>query len=184
MGINRTPYFGIATPDGGEALRSLPAALAEMAQTTEDALRAAGVMPNTPRWIPYTPVITGLTLGNGTVRAGYTRAGNLIHWRARIICGSTTVVDQDLRISLPVAADNTVFMDYSMPMGVCQYVDETGGSNAGRFMGVVIAFSPTMALLRQTAAGSNLIETVRSNSPFTWATNDAIALSITYAAGS
>ena len=41
-------------------------------------------------WIPYTPTITGLTLGNGVASGWFRRDGTLLHVSFRVTAGTTT----------------------------------------------------------------------------------------------
>lgn len=54
-------------------------------------------------WTAYTPALTGITLGNGTITGRYAAAGKLILWSAKLTLGTTSSVTGNLTIGLPVA---------------------------------------------------------------------------------
>lgn len=52
-------------------------------------------------WTSYTPTLTGMSLGNGTMSARYIQAGHTLFLRVRIAAGTTTTYSGSVTISLP-----------------------------------------------------------------------------------
>jgi hypothetical protein len=77
-------------------------------------VRAADVVD--PSWIPFTPSLTNVTVGDGTLTGRYQRrAGNEIVAEYRLVSGATTNITGTIGVNLPVNVDNSV--DYGMPYG-------------------------------------------------------------------
>lgn len=134
---------------------------AELKEIT-DALTAI-----TGPWAAYTPVLTNLTLGNGTLVAQYTQAGKLVHFRWKLTRGSTTSFTGAISVGLPVPALDSNWL------GVA-YLFQTGTS-ANRTPGVVVGGITTNEV-RGAASGIN------ATTPWTWTTGDTIQASGTYEA--
>jgi hypothetical protein len=131
-------------------------------------------------WIPWTPALTNLTLGNGVVTAKYQRIGRTIIYRFKFKLGSTSAVGTDPKFSLPVAPhaeyvsqeDNAIGSGMMLDTGTQLYpaiLRYEGGSNVTLF---VFSVGGTYANLGQVTA----------TIPFTWTTNDAISISGIYEA--
>jgi hypothetical protein len=59
-------------------------------------------------WVSYTPTLTNLTLGNGTLTSFYNNDGKTVNYAWYIKWGSTTSGSGNFTISIPVAADTTL----------------------------------------------------------------------------
>lgn len=57
-------------------------------------------------WVPYTPTLTNITLGNGTVIAEYCQQGDEVGVSFLLTFGSTTSVTSTPQFSFPVAPRN------------------------------------------------------------------------------
>lgn len=55
-------------------------------------------------WDAYTPTLTNITLGNGTVAGRYLRVGKTVDVAITLTVGSTTSASGQLQFSVPVAA--------------------------------------------------------------------------------
>lgn len=89
-------------------------------------------------WTSYTPTLTGMSLGNGTVSARYILAGHTLFLRIRIAAGTTTTFSGSVTISLPSGV--TTVSDEQEILG--KYFT-SGGSNFTGF-GYVPASSSTV----------------------------------------
>lgn len=121
-------------------------------------------------WTARTPTATGLTIGNGTITARWSRVGRRIHERGSIVLGSTSSVTGTLFVALPTAAQAA---DQG-PLGGTLLSD----SSAGALQNAQALLSGTGNLVLLTAAGSY----VNASAPWAWATGDAIRWAITYEA--
>ena len=95
--------------------------------TSENAyfVRSAGVWSHlitAGAWIPYTPSLAGVTLGNGSVEGRYQIVGKTVHFTARLLIGSTTVFTANLQVGVPIPArtvNHGVFAGYrGSPNGI------------------------------------------------------------------
>lgn len=128
-------------------------------------------------WRSYTPTLTNITLGNGSVAAAYTQIGKTISFRILITFGSTSAMGSSPFISLPVNAAAAYASGFSS-VGVCDCL------NAG-----VAAFGGQCRLDTGTdiypypanGAGGQLVA-LSSTVPFTWGTGDQLTLTGTYEA--
>ena len=55
-------------------------------------------------WQDYTPANTGLTIGNGSIDARYTRQGKTVSFFIQVNAGSTSNITTTLKLGLPVTA--------------------------------------------------------------------------------
>lgn len=126
-------------------------------------------------WSTWSPSYSNLTIGNGTVDARYIRIGDTVHASFDFVLGSTSSVGTNAGISLPVTAENG-----AMAVGQCRLTD-SGTASYGGFVnlnGTTQMLPQVMVTSGSYSRNVNLTPTV----PFTWTTNDAIRLSITYEA--
>ena len=123
-------------------------------------------------WTAYTPVRNGITVGNGTEIARRTRLGNTVILTYQFTLGSTSAIGGDAGIQLPIFPINrangvVTFLD----AGTQTYhgtVDYNPGNGYAYF--VVGNSSGTYTASSYTTSGI----------PFTWTTNDAILMTMTY----
>lgn len=128
-------------------------------------------------WAAYTPTTSGITVGNGTLQARYAQIGKTVFLEILFTLGSTSAVTGTPNFSIPVTAkvssytlNGTVSLgDY----GAATYVGLAGNPTGS---GVYIAAFNT--------AGSWGVEagSISATVPFTWTTNDYIAVKMTYEA--
>ena len=139
--------------------------------TSSEWRRVAGAWVNlgSGLWTAYTPAITGLTLGNGTVVARYLRTGNTINVHVTITIGSTTTMGSPV-VSLPATS-------LTESGGLATFVDQ--GST--RYNGICrIAQNDFILYAINPSTGGVAI--VSSTTPFDWVAGDAIFVDATYEA--
>jgi hypothetical protein len=128
----------------------------------------------------YTPTLTNITIGNGTITAYYCRVNDFVHAIGKILFGSTTVVTgANINATLPVNADTS---PTNVPWGWVSFVDQSAGSivqgtNSLSGSGDRAWFQVLVAT-GSYATMSNISATV----PFTWADTDYISFNICYKA--
>lgn len=129
-------------------------------------------------WQSWTPTLTNLTIGNGTLTCAYTQVGKTVIGRFTVLFGTTTSMGTIPTFSLPVTASSTTFT------GGCQGMVMLKDANAGSFLGVLFATSTTVMAIYAYNASSTyaLTANITSTVPFTWATNDYIAGMFSYEA--
>lgn len=120
----------------------------------------------------YTPTLTGITLGNGTLTAKYLQAGKLVIGHVTFLAGSTTTYSAtNLGFSLPVAFSTALVGTSSIGNG---HVDN--GAGASRRL-VMVGPSGT-----QTANFLYEGGTVTDTTPFAFGTSSRIGFQFTYEA--
>jgi hypothetical protein len=128
----------------------------------------------------YTPTLTNITIGNGTITAKYCRVNDFVHAIGKILFGSTTVVTgANINATLPVNADTS---PTNVPWGWVSFIDQSAGSivqgtNSLSGSGDRAWFQVLVAT-GSYATMSNISATV----PFTWADTDYISFNIYYKA--
>lgn len=141
-----------------------------------------GVVAN-EAWSSWTPTLTNLTLGSGTVTAVYQRVGRTIHFRFSFLLGSDSAVGETPTFSLPVAvaASYTVGNQGDF-VGRGAHIDQ---GTANYDAAGLLTDTTTLRLLRADASGaSSAWGAISSTVPFTWASTDRIFISGTYEAAS
>ncbi len=134
-----------------------------------------GVASLTPA--SYSPTLTDITIGNGSVTGSFVQIGKIVHWQALITFGSTTTIGAAPRISVPTAASVSV---YGPVMSTHSYaVDASSGTSY--FIGMV-GTSTTDVLIVTFGSTSALSgnQPIATTVPFTWAVGDAIQLGGVY----
>lgn len=126
-------------------------------------------------WTTWSPTLTNLSLGNGTLIAKYWRSGRTVGVRLRFTLGSTSTVGTQPTFSLPVN-------------GAADYVSEWVIGNATLIDNGVKAWSGYVQMTGANSAliraddGAGAFTTVTATVPFTWATGDYFMLTATYEA--
>ncbi len=160
--------FRVYDANGNQKVSVLPLPLAI-------ANGGTGVASLTPA--SYTPTLTNITIGNGSVSASYLQMGKVVYWQALITFGSTTSLGALPRISVPVAASVS---SYGPVMSTHSYaVDASSGSS---YYMDVVGTSTTDVLLVTFGSTSALSgnQPISNTVPFTWATSDTIQVGGVY----
>jgi hypothetical protein len=137
-------------------------------------------------WTSYTPTLTNITLGNGTMTSFYNNDGKTVNYAFYIKWGSTTSGAGNYSFSIPVAADttlgdNAVIGTQANGSGVLW-----DNSASGPYVAQVMLTSSTTCRLFSFDLGTFPAgasqQRASTTTPFTWATNDIIIGFITYKA--
>jgi hypothetical protein len=126
-------------------------------------------------WVSYTPSFNGLTVGNGTLSAAYTRVGDLVTVSVRFAFGSTSAITGAVYVALPI----TAAMDY-------EYCGQAAlwnlGGAAGLFPGLVWAVEPGRFVIAATESSGTYTKSadLSATVPFTWATGNYLRLYFSY----
>lgn len=138
-------------------------------------------------WASYTPVLTNITTGNGTLVASYVQIGKTVSAKGVFTMGSTSSVAGAIAIALPVTASSTAMSANGSIIGAGVAVD------TGIFaypLDAIYSSTTTMVLnARITVSGTNPVyQDVNSNReisntvPITFATGDSFTWNVTYEA--
>ncbi len=136
-------------------------------------LAVGGKITGNP-WAFYVPILSGITLGNGTLTARWNRTGRTIRASGQITLGTSSIVTGNVVVSLPVAVAgtyNSIFA--SLGTGLA---NDTGMSTEIVFP--TIASATTFYLRR--ASGAALGPGV----PFVWNNGDVMTWNVAYEAAS
>ena len=124
-------------------------------------------------WTTYTPTVTNLTVGNGTLNARYCKIGKLVTVYLGFTMGSTSVMGAAPSLTLPInAATNNVdfqFVGNILDSGTQLYNGIIQVNNSIAYPNVAIAF------LTYVQPSS-----VLSTAPMTWTTNDGFQFVFSY----
>jgi hypothetical protein len=127
--------------------------------------------------VSFTPSLLGITLGNGTASATYTRSNQQIHLQVIIAFGSTTSVTGTMGIILPVLGTTA---EVNCPIGVARMLDNGVGYFAGH---MYLAATNTVYLTALGVAGTYATDIFSSSTvPMTWTVNDQLGFAINYTA--
>lgn len=118
-------------------------------------IRTGQIKDDSEAWSTWVPTYTNFSLGNGTVSARYKRIGTLVHFRIRIVFGSTTAFtggNNDMIISLPVASVSTGYTQYNSILGSGII------SQSGNYLAALGWFSTTEAIVYNFLANSTYVQ--------------------------
>lgn len=121
------------------------------------------------------PILGGITAGNGTTTAQYLTAGSLTYCIFRFVLGTTSSVTGSISLDLPV--DASFSYAASMDIGIAYDVSATTGYPVS-----IETTGSTSVILRvwNTASTFATNAALSSTVPFTWATSDVLAVSFWY----
>lgn len=163
-----------AVPSGAVALAQVSVAAGLSSGITAGMITDRRVMSH--GWISHTPVIPGVTIGNGSISARYKRTGNIVRYQGKVTLGSTSVLSQ-ASARLPVTPHASAD---GIP-GSAVYFDASAGR---RYVGVceVDTSAPATLYFVQQTAGTGGTGDVGSLDPFSWANGDYYAWDVEYEA--
>lgn len=144
----------------------------------KDNLNAISPLSVGPAWTTWTPTLTNMTLGNGTVTARYTQIGKTVTGWFVFVLGSTSTMGSGPTFSTPVNIGASLTSNTLVPIGRVKILD----SGTQQFFG---ACNPntatTIALTVESTSGTyNIDAAITATIPMTWAVNDAIACFFQY----
>jgi hypothetical protein len=180
----------IARVDGAPDVNDLPTRLQfsttpDGASTPTERLRIdnAGLITGTGTslgaWTAYTPTLggTGWAIGDGTATGAYCQVGKIVHFRVRIVTGSTTTYGSaSPTITTPTSAGGTASNLANTVTAILRDVSAGAVYQAAVFPFATTASTITLAVL----GSSGLQGTINATTPFTWETSDQIIISGTY----
>lgn len=123
-------------------------------------------------WQSYTPTITGITIGNGTVVGRYYRQRDTVLMEVLVTLGSTSAVTGAVTVSFPVTAARSKHVGSAVaaPAGAANYT----------LTPMAASSSTAVSVLVQGTGG--LLSSISSTSPATWATDGWLLVRVNYEA--
>lgn len=127
-------------------------------------------------WATYSPTLSNITLGAGSVSAAFARYGKTVFVRFRFVMGSGSAMGTNPAFSLPIAArsasDPIVARGHILDSGT-DYFDCFGILNSSTVVGLYAA-ATSAAYASRGFIGASI--------PMTWTTNDELAVMVVYQA--
>jgi len=116
----------------------------------------------------WTPTITGLTVGNGTLSGNYVQQGKLVIARFKFTFGSTSAITSNLFSTMPVSASTNIFGGTQLGLFYMEDVGVLAVNGLIQYRG-----SSTVDLPASNAGGVYSGQTALSSTvPFIWGTGD------------
>jgi hypothetical protein len=169
--VTRDAAFG----GTGKTLAEGQFAYIEATDTTQYYNGSAWVELGGGQYTSYTPTITNISLGNGTLSTSYAQIGKFVHYVGSVTFGSTTSITTNPQTTLPVNSSMT--FTNNMGVGMCN------DSNTNFYPINIFSISTTTAQFVcqdvSTFVRTNFIGT---GQPFFWATGDFLTWNIYYRA--
>ena len=123
----------------------------------------------------WTPSITNMSLGNGTITGHYTKIGNIVHLSFRLAVGSTTTFTSTMNYISGLPFTNSLASN----TGVL-----TASNPSNNWLGYTQQYGIGLSTNYIQWVTSSNIQSVGSGSiPFTWAANTSMRFNMTYRAG-
>lgn len=152
------------------------------AQTLTNKTLTDPVVSESSGWTAFTPTLTKITLGDGTLTGYYRKVGRTVHYRIGLVFGSTTSFEPTPLLALPVAPATTYLS--ADVMGAATLFDSSAGFSS-RTNGLVWkeadgSDADVFVVVSNLASNATMAPTV----PWTWATGDTLRIAGTYEADS
>lgn len=129
---------------------------------------------NPGAWITFTPTLTNITLGSGTLTARYQQRGRNVWYQFFLVWGVGTSASGTQTLSAPI----TPAIGAGDQMGAGYALDSGTASFPLQF---VLGGSGNITVLSFTVSGSNVIRAFATGTvPFTWTTSDELRGSVVY----
>lgn len=120
-------------------------------------------------WSTWTPILTNLTLGSGTVTARYRTVGKTMDWRFKFVYGAGSAVGTAPRFTLP----GTPHSSYAATEDILGWGTLLDSGTANYAALVRLVSGTTAEIFRETDTSH---ATITSTAPFTWTTNDVLSV--------
>lgn len=131
----------------------------------------------TDAWTAWTPTLTNLTLGSGSLLARYRRIGKSVDYIFNFTFGSGSAVGTNPQFTLPVAPNGTTYPD-TFWFPALAYVLDSGTTErpAG------LTRNGGSALFFRYWDATPKLTTITATAPWTWATGDRLIAQGSYEA--
>lgn len=167
-----TTNNGWTTPDDSDPFKNGASAIRTLGSAI-DTSTGKGLIA----WQSYTPTLSGITIGNGTLDFKYCQIGKTVHVKGQITLGSTSSVTTTLDIGVPV---NHTGYTLGYTLGNVSFTNNTV-YNQG--MMVSVANAASFRAVVGNASGTYVgITDLSATVPFTWGNTHKIFVTFTYQA--
>jgi len=139
---------------------------------TLDGVNISGV------WSAWSPTLTNITVGNGTLVTRYMQIGKTIHFKVVLTWGSTTSFAGIPQFTFPVTPESTSVIT-NTTIGAGLAYDSSAGASGYFGLETLLTSATQFSGLTTSIGGASR---VNATIPFTWATGDILSLEGTYEA--
>lgn len=132
-------------------------------------------------WQDYTPALSGVTLGNGSMVARYTQVGKTVRFHVNITFGSTTSVTGTIDVGVPPVTASSV-TGFVYPMGTA--IARAGGSTGSNVYKGFVTNTGTGVIThaRVVAANGTNAGAWNAATPFAWGNGALYSIMAVYEA--
>lgn len=128
-------------------------------------------------WATWSPTLTNITLGNGTLNARHRKVGKTVEYLFAFTMGSTSAMGTGPTFTLPVAPHSSLSTTFT-PLGG-GFVIDAGTTQA--LASVRFNSGSTVDVIIWGSAGTNADpKQITATVPMTWTTNDLLVVSGIY----
>lgn len=126
----------------------------------------------------YTPTLSGVTIGDGTLTSRVQTYGKTSRFHIEFVLGSTSAVTGTIDFTLPSTSASS-YKQFVTPIGLVNFFDTSASVvyNGGIAW---LTTSTARAYIYNTGGASSIYSATSSTVPFTWATGDIISISGEY----
>jgi hypothetical protein len=125
--------------------------------------------------LSWTPIFTGLSVGNGTLTSKYKLVDKELMGRVALVWGNTTSISGSVSLTMPFAA--VTHAGTAPRVGECGFTD----AGIGTYAGPLIMVGGSFILEAINTAGTyGVMTNLSSTIPFTWVTTDEITIWFRY----
>lgn len=117
----------------------------------------------------WSPTYSNITVGNGTVNAGYIQMGKLVFWRWSLVLGSTSAIGANPTINLPITMKSILGNNIRQLAGILN--DASAGD-----WNAISSYATASTIRIDYDDGTGGTNQVSATAPFTWVTTDRIDL--------
>jgi hypothetical protein len=118
----------------------------------------------------YTPTLSGMTIGNGTITAGYAKIGKIVTGSVKVVLGSTSSITGNITVSMPTSATGIIQASVLL-------VDD----NVASYDSITFTSGSSLVIFPVLANQTYAVQgTMSSTVPFTWGTGDFIDCAFSY----
>lgn len=129
-------------------------------------------------WTTYTPTLSGLTLGNGSILGQYCQIADTTFFRVKVTFGSTTSFTSAVDISLPTTTSGYSTFDYMNI--ITQAYDSSATVFSPSSANINISSTTFRTLATVVSATYPTVQDLSATVPIPWATGDTLTAQGSY----
>jgi hypothetical protein len=129
-------------------------------------------------WTTYTPTLSGITLGNGSILGQYCQIADTTFFRVRVTFGSTTSFTAAVDISLPTTSSGYSTFDYMNI--ITQAYDSSATVFSPSSANINISSTTFRTLATVVSATYPTVQDLSASVPISWATGDTLTAQGSY----